>query len=39
MAVRMVINLNKDDVAPMLDWLISFIDRMAKSKMSLGERK
>lgn len=39
MAVRMVINLNEDDLQPMLQWLISFVDRMAKVKMSVGERK
>lgn len=39
MAVRMVINLNKDDLPPMLEWLISFIDRVSKFKMNIGERK
>jgi hypothetical protein len=36
MAVRMVINLNEDDILPMLEWLINFVDRMAKAKMSIG---
>jgi hypothetical protein len=39
MAVRMVINMNEDDIIPMMEWLISFVDRMAKAKMSIGERK
>jgi hypothetical protein len=39
MGVRMVMNLNEDDIIPMMEWLMSFIDRMAKVKMSIGERK
>lgn len=39
MAVRMVVNLNADDVGPMVEWLIAFVDRMAKAKMSIGEKK
>ena len=39
MAVRMVINLNRDDTVPMLEWLINFVDRMSKAKMTIGERK
>jgi len=36
MAVRMVVNLNAEDLPPMLEWLMSFVDRMAKVKMSIG---
>lgn len=39
LAVRMVINLNQQDVPPMLEWLMSFVDRMAKVKMGQGEKK
>ena len=39
MAVRMVINLNADDLIPMLEWLMAFVDRMSKAKMSIEERK
>jgi hypothetical protein len=39
MAVRMVLNLNADDVVPMLEWLIGFVDRVAKLRMTVGERK
>lgn len=39
MAVRMVINLHKEDLSPMLDWLINFIDRMAKVRMNKGQQK
>lgn len=39
MAVRMVVNLNTEDLVPMLEWLMSFVDRMAKVRMSVGERK
>ena len=35
----MVISMNEEDVLPMFEWLISFVDRMAKAKMSIGERK
>ena len=38
MAIRFVINLGSD-VKPMMDWLIGFVDRMAKYKMTTGERK
>lgn len=36
MAVRMVINLNSDDLLPMLEWLMNFVDRIAKARMSIG---
>ena len=39
LAVRMVMNLNEQDIPPMLEWLMSFIERMSKVKMSQGERK
>lgn len=35
MTVRMVINLGKD-VLPMVKWLISYVDRMSKIRMSSG---
>ena len=38
MTVRMNIQLGKD-LAPMLQWFIVFVDRMAKLRMSAGERK
>lgn len=38
MAVRMVINIGPD-VLPLVEWLMSFVDRMAKARISLGERK
>lgn len=38
MTVRMVINLGKD-VLPLVEWLISYVDRMSKARMSSGERK
>lgn len=39
MAVRMVMNMNEEDIIPMLEWLMNFVDRMSKAKMSIGERK
>lgn len=36
MAVRMVMSLNEDDILPMFEWLMSFVDRMSKAKMSIG---
>ena len=39
MAARLVMNLNEEDIPPMLEWMISFVDRLAKMKMSQGERK
>lgn len=39
MAVRMVINLNTEDLIPMVEWLIAFVDRMAKVRMSVGEKR
>jgi hypothetical protein len=39
MGVRMVMNLNEDDIIPIMEWLINFIDRMSKAKMSTSERK
>lgn len=40
MAVRMVINMGKEkDIEPMLEWLINFVDRMAKVKQGTGQRK
>lgn len=38
MAVRMVINLG-DDLPHLLEWLITFVDRMAKLKMTSNERR
>ena len=39
MAIRMVMNMNESDVEPMLEWLMSFVERISKAKMSAGERK
>ena len=38
MTVRMVINLC-DDIIPLVEWLISYIDRMSKARMTSGERR
>ncbi len=38
MTVRMVINLSKD-VLPMINWLVTYVDRMSKTKMTSGERR
>ncbi len=38
MTVRMVLVLGKD-VLPMLGWLVSYVDRMSKIRMSSGERR
>lgn len=34
MAVRMVMLLNEKDIPAMVDWLMSFVDRMAKIKQN-----
>ena len=39
MAVRMVMYAHESDLIPMLEWLLGFVDRMAKVKMSPHERK
>lgn len=36
MAVRMVMALNDTDVPNMIDWLMSFVDRMSKAKQSIN---
>jgi len=38
MTVRMVVNLGKD-VLPLVEWLMNYVDRMSKIRMSSGERK
>lgn len=38
MTVRMVVNLGPD-LIPLLNWLISYVDRMAKTRMTSGERR
>ncbi len=38
MTVRMVINLSKD-ILPMINWLVTYVDRMSKTKMTSGERR
>lgn len=38
MTVRMVINLGRD-VLPLLAWLVAYVDRMAKTRMTSGERR
>jgi len=38
MAIRMVINIG-EDLLPLLNWVIAFVDRMSKARMSAGERK
>ncbi len=38
MTVRMVINIGKD-VVPLVNWLITYVDRMAKARMTSGERR
>jgi hypothetical protein len=35
MTVRMVINLGKD-LIPLVGWLINYVDRMAKTRMTSG---
>lgn len=34
----MVLNLGKD-VVPLVGWLIGYVDRMAKTRMTSGERR
>jgi len=38
MTVRMVINLGKD-VLPLVQWLLAYVDRMSRIRMSSGERR
>lgn len=38
MTVRMVINLGKD-VVPLVGWLIAYVDRLSKIRMTSGERR
>ena len=38
MTFRMVVNLGKD-VLPLVGWLITYIDRMSKIRMTSGERR
>jgi hypothetical protein len=38
MSVRMVINLGKD-LMPLVGWLITYVDRMSKTRMTSGERR
>jgi hypothetical protein len=38
MTVRMVINLGKD-VLPLVQWLLGYVDRMSKARMTSGERR
>lgn len=38
MTVRMVLYLGKD-LLPLVHWLLAYVDRMAKIRMSSGERK
>ena len=38
MTVRMVINLGRD-VLPLVQWLVGYVDRMSKIRMTSGERK
>ena len=38
MTVRMVINLSKD-ILPMINWLVTYVVRMSKTKMTSGERR
>lgn len=37
MAVRMVMSLNNKDVPQMIDWLMSFVDKMAKARQGISE--
>ena len=34
----MVVNVG-EDIVPMMEWLIGFVDRMSRVKMTSGERK
>ena len=38
LTVRMTVVLGKD-ILPLVEWLIGFIDRMSRLRMSAGERK
>lgn len=38
MAVRMVVNVG-GDLGVLVEWLMGFVDRMAKIRMSVGERR
>ena len=38
MTVRMVLNLSKD-MLPLVQWLLNYVDRMSKIRMSSGERR
>lgn len=38
MTVRMVVNLGKD-LLPLVGWLIAYVDRMSKIRMTSGERR
>ena len=38
MTVRLVVTLGKD-VLPMVRWLLAYVDRMSKVRMSSGERR
>lgn len=38
MAVRLAMNLGPD-VAPVMEWLMRYVDRMSKARMSSGERR
>lgn len=38
MTVRMVVNLGKD-LIPLVSWLIAYVDRMSKTRMTSGERR
>lgn len=38
MTVRMIVYVGKD-LLPMVQWLITYVDRMSKIRMSSGERR
>lgn len=38
MTVRLVVTLGRD-VLPMVRWLLGYVDRMSKARMSSGERR